>query len=76
MNVCKWCMSGSAIENSILLSMLQRLNKIFNQFNQIYFSLFSFFNKKSLCKVSQANLCNMTFTAGNLFPSYSCIGVT
>ncbi len=24
--------------------------------------------------VSQANWCNMTFTAGNLFPSHSCIG--
>ncbi len=31
MNVCKWCMSGSATENSILLSVLTRLNKIFNQ---------------------------------------------
>ncbi len=31
MNVCKWCMSGSATENSILLSVLLRLNKIFNQ---------------------------------------------
>ncbi len=28
MNVCKWCMSGSATENSILLSALPRLNKI------------------------------------------------
>ncbi len=31
MNVCKWCMSGSATENSILLCVLPRLNKIFNQ---------------------------------------------
>ncbi len=31
MSVCKWCMSGSATENSILLSVLPRLNKIFNQ---------------------------------------------
>ncbi len=31
MNVCKWCMSGSATENSILLNVLPRLNKIFNQ---------------------------------------------
>ncbi len=31
MNVCKWCMSGSATENSILLSVLPRLNKSFNQ---------------------------------------------
>ncbi len=31
MNVCKWCMSVSATENSILLSVLPRLNKIFNQ---------------------------------------------
>ncbi len=30
MNVCKWYMSGSATENSILLSVLPRLNKIFN----------------------------------------------
>ncbi len=29
MNVCNWCMSGSATENSILLSVLPRLNKIF-----------------------------------------------
>ncbi len=31
MNVCKWCMSGSATQNSILLSVLPKLNKIFNQ---------------------------------------------
>ncbi len=31
MNVCKWCMSGLATENSILLSVLSRLNKKFNQ---------------------------------------------
>ncbi len=31
MNVCKWCMSGLATENSILQSVLPRLNKIFNQ---------------------------------------------
>ncbi len=31
MNVCKWCMSVSATEHSILLSVLLRLNKIFNQ---------------------------------------------
>ncbi len=31
MNVCKWCMSGSATENCILLSVLPRLNKFFNQ---------------------------------------------
>ncbi len=31
MNVCKWCMSGSATENSILLSVLLTLNKVFNQ---------------------------------------------
>ncbi len=34
MNVCKWCMSNSATENSILQSVLQRLNNIFNHFNQ------------------------------------------
>ncbi len=33
MNVCKWCMSGLATENSILLSVLPRLNNIFNQSN-------------------------------------------
>ncbi len=27
-------------------------------------------------RVSQANWCNMTFTADNLFPSHTCIGVT
>ncbi len=31
MNVCKWYMSGSATENSILLSVLLSLNKNFNQ---------------------------------------------
>ncbi len=31
MNVCKWCMSGTATENSISLSVLPRLNNIFNQ---------------------------------------------
>ncbi len=31
MNVCKWCMSDSANVNSILLHVLPRLNKIFNQ---------------------------------------------
>ncbi len=31
MNVCKLCMSGTATENSILLSVLPRLNKICNQ---------------------------------------------
>ncbi len=33
-----------------------------------------FFNHYS--PVRQANWCNMTFTAGNLFPSHSCIRVT
>ncbi len=36
----------------------------------MFIFIFIFF--KSLC--SQANWCNMTFTAGNLFPSHSCIG--
>ncbi len=31
MNVCNWCMSGSATGNSILFSVLPRLNNIFNQ---------------------------------------------
>ncbi len=31
MNVCKWCISGSATENSILQSVLPGLNKVFNQ---------------------------------------------
>ncbi len=33
MNVCKWCMSGSATENSILLSVLPRfsINQSVNQ---------------------------------------------
>ncbi len=34
MNVCKWCMSGSATENSILLSVLPRLNKNIQSVNQ------------------------------------------
>ncbi len=32
--------------------------------------------KKIIMHPSQANWCNMTFTAGNLFQSHSCIGVT
>ncbi len=31
MNVCKWRMGGSATKKCILLSVLLRLNKIFNQ---------------------------------------------
>ncbi len=31
MNVCKWCMSGSSTGKGILLNVLPRLNKIFNQ---------------------------------------------
>ncbi len=34
MYVCKWCMGVSATKNSILLSVLMRLNKCFNQFIQ------------------------------------------
>ncbi len=41
--MCKWCMSGSATENKILLSVLTRLNKkkSINQSIQIknYFSM-------------------------------------
>ncbi len=36
------------------------------------FFFFFFFNYYA--PVSQANWCNMTFTAGNLFPSHLCIG--
>ncbi len=36
----------------------------------------SFSLKNHNAPVSQANRCNMTFTAGNLFTSHSCIGVT
>ncbi len=36
MNVCKWCTSGLATENSILLSVLPRLNKTFNQSSSQY----------------------------------------
>ncbi len=32
-------------------------------------------NLNHYAPVSQANLRNMTFTAGNLFPSHSCISV-
>ncbi len=38
--------------------------------------LFSFLLKTHYAPVSQANWCNMTFTAGSLFPSHSCIGWT
>ncbi len=34
------------------------------------------FTKNHYAPISQANWCNMTFTAGNLFPSHTCIGVT
>ncbi len=33
-NACKWSMSGLTTENSILLSVLPRLNKTFNQSSQ------------------------------------------
>ncbi len=32
--------------------------------------------KNHCAPVSQVNWCNMTFTAGNLSPTHSCIGVT
>ncbi len=32
--------------------------------------------KQQQYNVNFTNWCNMTFTAGNLFPSHSCIGVT
>ncbi len=38
--------------------------------------LILFFRKNHYAPASQANWCNMTFTAGNLFSSHSCIGVT
>ncbi len=37
-----------------------------------FFNIYFFLNHYA--PVSQANWCNMTFTAGNLFPSHSCIG--
>ncbi len=37
-------------------------------------TFFLFKKKNHYVPVSQANWCNMTFTAGNLFPSHSCIG--
>ncbi len=47
MNVCKWCMSGSATENSILLSVLPRLNKIFNQsIKSLYFPHIYIFSQR------------------------------
>ncbi len=42
--------------------------------NFIYF--FCILWEKHYAPVSQANWCNMTFTAGNLFTSHSCIDVT
>ncbi len=39
MNECRWYMSGSATKNSILLSVLPRLNKIFNQSKQYIMSV-------------------------------------
>ncbi len=38
----------------------------------VFFHLF-IFKKNHYASVSQADWCNMTFTAGNLFPSHSCI---
>ncbi len=44
-------------------------------FSGYFLILFIFYLKKNHCApVSQVNWCNMTFTAGNLFPSHSCIG--
>ncbi len=49
MNVCKWYLSGSATENSILLSVLPRLNKIFNQsINMVVHSFLITFQKSAL----------------------------
>ncbi len=39
----------------------------------VCFFLVYFFRKNHYAPVSQANWCNMTFTAGNLFPCHSCI---
>ncbi len=39
-----------------------------------FFFFFFLFFLNHYAPVSQANWCNMTFTAGNLFPSHSCIG--
>ncbi len=36
-------------------------------------TIFFFLNKNHYAPVSQANWCNMTFRAGNLFPYHSCI---
>ncbi len=37
--------------------------------------IFFIYRKNHYAPVSQANWCNLTFTAGNFFPSHSCIGV-
>ncbi len=43
-----------------------------------FFDFFFFFSRflNEYASVCQANLCNMAFTTGNLFPSHSWIGVT
>ncbi len=55
MNVCKWRMRGAATENSILLSVLLRLNKIFNQ--SINNHIFSY--KTSLLYTPDKKNCHM-----------------
>ncbi len=57
-------------------------NQHYDQLNILKIELFiyiiyiiCFLLNKSLC-TSQANMCNLTFTTGNLFPSHSYIGMT
>ncbi len=46
----------------------------YNYISIFHYQLFFCFLINHYAPVSQANWCNMTFTAGNLFPSHSCIG--
>ncbi len=53
------------------------VSKQLNQSELIFFFFFKFkffLLENHYAAVSQANWCNMIFTAGNLFPSHSCIG--
>ncbi len=47
---------------------------VWQNFWILFLYIYFFFRKNHYAPVSQANRCNMTFTAGNLFPSYTCIG--
>ncbi len=56
-----------------MISVIYVCNTLF-VFNSGSFKLWLIFFLNHHAPVSQANWCNMTFIAGNLYPSHSCIG--